>query len=286
MKFRHAAVALALLGSGSPAIADFKDALASRLSADPKYLVVNLPPRPDAWPGAIFTWNLRVPISHGDPNDPALKRGKPIAIEASEDFDLSAGAKVRFSTWFNLYGAAADVADAKLSFPDARVVDMDYGDLVKHVKASGDAVAAAKGGTIPLIVIKSFEGTPTVTLTKKVNASAEAWMKVKTEAEASARAAASSDNGVTYKGISPVVFAFETEQILFNAKDLSIGKITIEFASLPNSLFAYRQDASDRLVSVATGASLPDIQQNGILGGPASAIRDPAGILHGLGIHF
>jgi hypothetical protein len=277
MQTRCVVVIIAILGSGAPAFADFKDVLAQRLSANPDYLVVNMPPRPDAWPGAIFTSNMRIPILHGDPNDPALKRGQPIAIDARDTFDLSARASGGVSSWFNLSAAAGDVADVAMSFPDARVVDMDYGALVKHVQASNETVVAAKRGTIPVIVVKSYEATPAVTLTKKLNASAEAWTKLKTEAEVGAKAAASSENSITYKGVSPVIFAFETQQIVFNPKDLSNGKITIDFAALPNNLFAFRESYTDNILAATTGISVDAIQRHGIIGGPASVFRSPFG---------
>jgi hypothetical protein len=253
MYIRYAIAAIGLV-VGIPAHADIKDVLAQRLSADAQYLIVNLPPRPDAWPGAIFTSNLRVPITHGNFKDPALRRGALIAIDATETLNASTGAKGVLANWFNASADAGDIADVTMSFPDARVVDMDYSDLVKHVQASNEAIEAAKRGQIPIIIVKSYEATPLVTLSKKATASAEAWAKLKAiiavgaqkaNIAVGAQAGATSVNSVTYKGNEPFVFAFETQQITFNPNDLNAGKVTIQLAFVPSALFALREEASE-----------------------------------------
>src|SRR5262249_54871013 len=63
---------------------DFIKTLADRLQTKPEYLIFNLPPRPDAWPGAIFTNDFRLPIVRGRKDDPALARGEPIEIDVTD----------------------------------------------------------------------------------------------------------------------------------------------------------------------------------------------------------
>lgn len=274
MKRVYLAVGFLLLTT-SALRADFKDSLASRLSVDPTYLVVNLPPRPEAWPGAIFTWNLRIPIHRGNSKDPALRSGTPIAINATEAIDVSAGAKGGYASWLGLSASAADLADVTLSLPDVTVVDMEVGELIKRVKASDEAVKAAKRGQAPLIVIKSYAATPIITVKRKSGVSAEAWAKLNKEAQVALQAQMTSADSITYKGSEPIVFAFETQQVDFDLKDLAKDVITIRLASLPSNLFAVREEVTDRALASITGISVEDIKKHGITGGDASIFRNP-----------
>lgn len=269
------------------AYADFKDTLAAKLAANAVYLVVNIPPRPGAWPGAIFTYNLRLPIKYGDPNDPALKRGEPISIQAEGVFDASVKADAAYSFWSFWITAAAkagDAADVVMTFPDARIVDMKYDELVHHIETCPGALEAAKRGQIPLIVVKAYEGTPTVTITRKAGVSAEAWAKVpKAALEVGAESSVVSKDQVIYRAGAPTVFAFETSQVLFDLHDLATGKVTITLAelgkntitleelgkntitlaALPAQVFAMREQASDvasttsKYFTVAAGGLSP-----------------------------
>lgn len=248
-----AIVAIFLIVGGAPARADFKDLLAKRLSVDPDLIVVNLPPRPDAWPGAIFTWNMRIPIRHGDPHDPALRRGVPVTIDVTQALDTSAGASGGYAGWLGLSAAASDVANVSMSLPSATVVDMALEDLVKRVKASSEAAAAAKRGQAPVIVIKSYESVPRVTLTRKGNASGAAWARLRKELPADLHVQSVSEDSITYAGGQPVVFAFETEQVNFDLKDLEKGQINVTLADLPASLFAIRESAADQLLKAIGG---------------------------------
>jgi hypothetical protein len=243
MLFRMSVIVSASLFVASGARADFKDVVAERFSATPEYLIMNLPPRPGAWPGGVFTAKMRVPLVYGKADDPALHKGGVISIDAKDGYDLGAGAKGSGTKWFGLSAEASAAADVVMSFPDAQIVDMSYGDLLEHVEKSPETIAAAKRGEIPLLVIKAYVGTPTITVTKKDKASAAAWAKVTAEVQAQAHAKADSSNSVTYKAGDPIPFAFETSQINFEPTDLSKGKLTITLASLPSSLFAYREGA-------------------------------------------
>ena len=68
-----ALISVVALAIASAARAVVRDVVAHAFHTDTQqYLVMNLPPRPDSWPGTIFTENMRLPIKRGDPNDPAL----------------------------------------------------------------------------------------------------------------------------------------------------------------------------------------------------------------------
>ena len=101
--------------------------------------------------------------------------------------------------------SAGDAANVLLFFPDARVIDMDVEDLIKHVLASSYAIDDAKLGHIPLIVVKTYAGTPTITINRKAKVSADAWAKAKSDIKIGVKASADSDNMILYKGSEEVV---------------------------------------------------------------------------------
>lgn len=228
------------------AYADFKDILAAKLGGNREYLVANIPPRPGAWPGAIFTYNLHVPLKHGDPKDPALNKGDPTFIQAGGAFDASVKAGWALSLFFFTVDAkAGDAADVVMTIPDARIVDMESGELVHHIETCPPALEAAKRGQKPLIVVKAYEGTPTVTITRKAGVSAEAWAKVKAVSEVGGESSIVSIDQVTYRAGASMVFAFETAEVQVDPRDLAIGKTTIRLAALPAQVFAMREQALD-----------------------------------------
>ena len=268
---------IAFVLSSAAATADERQIIARTFHSDPQYVVMNLPPRPDTWPGAIFTANLRLPLVHGDPKDPALHKGPPIGITTKEGFDLAGSAQGGLSAFFGVSAKAGDAANVVLSFPDARIVDMDQSDLIKHVLSSSSAIDDARRGHIPILVIKAYTGTPTITITKKNNASADAWAKAKVDISVGVAASAESDNEVVYKGTQEIIFAFETSEVHFDPTDLNNGKYNIQLSSLPEETYAFRQDDNDQklanVIKATTGVSAADIEARGIAGGPSSVFR-------------
>jgi hypothetical protein len=81
---------------------------------------------------------------------------------------------------------------------------------------------------------------------------------------------------VSYAAGDPLVFAFEVDQISFDPGELSKGNIKVTLAPLPSSLFAIREQESDRALAAAesgisaiTGLSAHEIQQKWIFVDPA-----------------
>ena len=128
----------------TPANADFKDVVAARFSSRAENVIVNVPPRPGAWPGAVLTYNMRFPAKSGDPGDPALRRGDKTSIPAEDGFRLDAKSKASVWSFFRLSPAAGDSAEIVMSFTDAQAIDMNAQDLVRRVEAAEAAAAAAR----------------------------------------------------------------------------------------------------------------------------------------------
>jgi len=209
-----------IIPSGRAASADFIQVLAERLGTKPDFLVLNLPPRPAAWPGAIFTYDLRIPIVRGSGDDPALSRGNKINIEGTSMVELGGASAAGWGALFSIAAKAAEVAEVTMSFPETRIVDLDYSELLKRIQQSPQALAAAKRGRVPLIVVKAYEGTPTLTLAKKSGVSAEAWAARKIPlAQAQISANVEGQDRITYQTTDRIVFAFETMKADFDIVD-------------------------------------------------------------------
>jgi hypothetical protein len=264
----------------TPANADFKDVVAARFSSRAENVIVNVPPRPGAWPGAVLTYNMRFPAKSGDPGDPALRRGDKTSIPAEDGFRLDAKSKASVWSFFRLSPAAGDSAEIVMSFTDAQAIDMNAQDLVRRVEAAEAAAAAARRGQIPLVIRRAYVGTPIITISRKADASAEAWTKVKAGLEAAARsAAAPAGEVITYAAGEPFAFAFEADEISFDPGELAKGSIKVSFAPLPGQLFAIREQESDRALAAAesaisaiTGLSAHEIEQKWIFVDPAKPV--------------
>jgi hypothetical protein len=217
---------------------DFIKTLADRLQTKAEYLVFNLPPRPGAWPGAIFTSDFRMPIVRGRSDDPALARGEPIEVDVTDLIGYGAGAQGGFWSLFSVAAKAGDTATVKLTFPDLRVIDILYEEVTKRAQQSPVAQAAARRGSFPFVIVKSYEGTLTLTVVKKANASAEAMADIKKAAiQARLEASALSEDHAVYKTTTPIVFAFE----VMKAKMSPTNSGLIELAAAPASTFYTHQ---------------------------------------------
>jgi hypothetical protein len=251
--------------------ADFKDIVAGRFASKPENLIVNLPPRPGTWPGAIFTFNTRFPAQRGERNDPALHGGDKLTIQANDDFHQDASPKNSLWSFLGLPPQTAEGAEVVISFSDAQVVDMSPPDLLRHVETAPAAATAAKRGQIPLIVSRAYVGTPVITVSRKADTPPEMWAKLKESLQPGAQGSSSIQDNVSYVARDPLVFAFEVAQISFDPGELSKGNIKASLAPLPSSLFAVREQESDRALAAAesaisaiTGLSAHEVQQKWI----------------------
>ncbi len=291
MKPRRAPISLIVAASvvfASAAQADFKDVIAARFSSRADYIILNLPPRPGAWPGAILTYNMRFPAKAGDPNDPASRRGDKAAISAAEGFRLDTSSKASVWGSLKLPPSAGDSAEVVMSFADAQPMEMEPRDLARRIEGAEAASAAARRGQMPLVIRRAYVGTPMITISRKADASQEAWAKVKAGLDASVRAA--EGDAITYPAGEPFAFAFEADQISFDPGELAKGITKVTFAPLPAQLFAAREQESDRALAAAesaisaiTGLSAREIEQKWIFidaakgSVPAAAAPAPAG---------
>lgn len=193
---------------GIEAHADFKTELAKHFGAEPAHFILNLPPRPSSWPGTIYLPGARTPLVRGEPNDPDVAKG---AI-----FDLNGGIKAEVSgearagvlqSWIRGKAEASEQATALVAFREATIRDLTIRQIQQRLGRLAEAERRAKGISI---VFRSYEGIPTLYLTRKAGVSAEAWLKLKKGlAEAGAEASMASDDVMSIDSKEKLVFAYE-----------------------------------------------------------------------------
>jgi hypothetical protein len=227
---------------GSTAVrADDRDTVASLFHVDSKYLVMNLPPKPDRWPGAIFTNDLRFVIKYGTKSDPDLHRGDAVMASSNDSFNLGANV-AGGNSWIGISADAGDVGEVKVYFPDARVIEMSRDDLVKHIAQSPSAIADVKDGKTPIVIIRAFAGTPTIVVSKKATASVSAWDRFLSTFQIQGAIKGDKDNSVTYSGKDEFVFAFETAEVHYGS-GTGAGSDAIAIINLPEQLYKARENA-------------------------------------------
>lgn len=266
--------------------ADDKDIVARLFHTNPEYVVMNIPPRPNVWPGAVFSSNMRLPIVFGNEADPDIRRGSPIAIDVDSGFNIGGEVRGGMGSLFRASAGASDAVQVVMSFPDARISEMNLTSLRQKLANSKEVNDALKVGFLPIVVVRTYSGTPTITVSKKSGLSAEAFAKIKAEISAGGRAAASNDSEITYKAGENFVFAFETMQVSIDSNNKKDIENKIIFAKLPENLYSLREVAYASQVTqgiaVATGLSIKDVVRSG---GTISAI-EAASFREKLGINF
>ena len=207
---------LGTLSGHSAFAADLVSELASLLHTQPEWLVLNLPPRPGAWPGAIFSYDMRLPIVEGVGDDPKLRRGDPTSIAVNSHISLGANVNAGWLTLFKVAAQAEDKADVKMSFENLVVIDISESELERRANDSIPVKLAAKEGRIPQVIYKAYEAVPTLILTRHKDASAEVWAKVPAgKIDGSVAIGAETGEVIEYRTKKTIVFAYEVMQAGF-----------------------------------------------------------------------
>jgi len=243
------------------AVADELSIIAKSLNVDPNHLVLNMPPQYGIWPGAIYTSNLHIPIQYGDANDRDIHTGNRVNITSNEAFHADVAGGAPYGLMFGLSADAGDLADLSISFTNARILDMSMKDLKNHIQNNPEVIDSIKSGQIPVVVIRVFEGVPTVSLTRKAGASVGAFAKLKADVQAQVSAAASDAEGISYQGTDDMVFAYETVLIDADLDKLGQGIFEYKFTSLPSSIYAFRASQDDKKLANALNSAFPSLGQ-------------------------
>ena len=221
-----------------PAEAGLRETIAEKFNVAPSSFVLNLPPRPGCLPGSIFTDDLRVPLVRTRRDDPKLELGPVFQFSAEVSMDLGANAGANVSDWFGIAAKASAVSSAIIDFKNARIIELLGPELKRRVLADPDALAAAARKVSPFAVLRAFEGTVTVTLTKKDAASAEAWAKVKQAAlDAKVGASIGANDRLVISVAEPFVFGFEVVQLNYVTQHLGSKPDNVNLVPVPDDLF-------------------------------------------------
>jgi hypothetical protein len=152
---------------------DLRGALAKQWGEKPEDLYINLPPRPERYPGAVFTSTYGAVIAFTKETDVDLRRGKAVDFrhEAKEmgQVDGSLGAAV-----FGIVARRSADLDRSVEIPDLCSVEMDVLSIARRLRALGwDA-------NIPqdlFVVLRAYEGHLTYRIERRQSFSSEAWEK-------------------------------------------------------------------------------------------------------------
>ena len=218
--------------------AGLKETIADKFGVPPNAFVLNLPPRPGCLPGSIFTDDLRVPLSRTKLDDPKFEFGPTFQFSADIGSELGANAGAGVSDWFGVAAKASAVSNAVIEFKNARIIELLGPELKRRVLADPDALAAAARKIPPFAVLRAFQGTATLTLTKKDAASAEAWAKAKQAAvQANVGANASAEDKLVISVAEPFVFGFEVVQLNYVTQHLGSTVDDVNMVPIPEDLF-------------------------------------------------
>jgi hypothetical protein len=218
--------------------AGLKETIAEKFGVPPNAFVLNLPPRPGCLPGSIFTDDLRVPLSRTRLDDPKFEFGPTFQFSADIGSELGANAGGGVSDWFGVAAKASALSNAVIEFKNARIIELLGPELKRRVLADPDALAAAARRIPPFAVLRAFQGSATLTLTKKDAASAEAWAKVKQAAvQANVGANASAEDKLLISVSEPFVFGFEVVQLNYVTQHLGSTVDDVNMVPIPEDLF-------------------------------------------------
>jgi hypothetical protein len=229
---------VSIVASAGRAEAGLKETIAAKFNVPPNAFVLNLPPRPGCLPGSIFTDDLRVPLSRTKLDDPKLEFGPTFEFSADMGSELGANAGGSFADWFGVAAKASAVSDGVVEFKNARVVELLGPELKKRGLADPDALEAAARKVPPFAVIRAFQGTVKLTLTKKDAASADAWAKAKQAAlKANVGASASADDKLVILVNEPFIFGFEVVELNYFTEHLGSKVDDVNMVPIPADLF-------------------------------------------------
>lgn len=229
----------------SSAIADMSVDLAKSLNTDPDYLIINIPPRAQAVPSSVYRLRGWLPILIGDLADKDLKKGDETSIDASAAVNGAGSVGANLMRVIGLSGSADIAAETSVLLPDAHSIEMVQDRIIDKITSSQEVQHACQRGEQMVVITKSYEGTPTVTMLKKEGGSAEAFEKAKLNA-AQARADIKIDaaDRFAYSAKSPIIFAFEITSLYCEQKKAGQGKYDLKMARLTSSQLAFMQAES------------------------------------------
>jgi hypothetical protein len=213
-------------------------ALSRALNVREADLVLNLPPRPDCYPGAVFPPDMSIALVTANGSQPDLRRGSAFTIDSASLGDAAAAGGVE-AGWIGEALQNREGADIQIRIENGRVVEIPVPVLKKRLIESEEVRHVAERGYDPLVIIRAYEGVLRIVFTRRRGMSAAGW------AAFQLRARSATQDGVTMNvkgGLSddatleiatsePIVFAFETRSAKYITTHLGIEPNDVELVS-------------------------------------------------------
>jgi len=196
--------------------ADFREDLAVQLGTRASYLVLNLPPRPGAWPGTIYSEDMRFPLVITK-KDHSLAKGPEYSSTKRISLAAEGATTVSVLGLFDLDLSAATFATTELEIQHARTYEITVSQIRSRIDKRPKK--APKIAAEPTIVYRSYEGQLVLHVSRRSDASTDLWMRfLRKLASARLKAGVTERSDVvTIATDKPFVFAFEVEKIRYFA---------------------------------------------------------------------
>lgn len=208
-----ALASLAYLSQIPQAVADFRLDLARRLNiSDPRWLIINLPPRPSCHPGTVFSSDYRFNILPNTAKT-GFERGPEFSFISIIDVEGSAGGSISgLALPFQIAAEAKGFASASLEINRAHVLEIAAPGIRNVLKKLPKKLRNTSPP--PAMVQRAYEGYFLLTLARKTEADTTAMTRLYNKlVSAGVEAKFSEDRLITFASKEPVVFAFEVAQL-------------------------------------------------------------------------
>lgn len=207
-------------------------ALADQFGGDFDMIIANVPSRSGRYPGAVMAVSTKgsellvrkeerpdsVPETSGSINGARLTGGNTVWQLAGREF----GARL----------AGEGSASVMIELQDIRIFEREAGELAADLRGDGRVSRARATGQPVVVITKSYEAVPVITIRQSSAAKAEDWAKLKNDLT-KAKGEVSADNSVVFRSSEPQVVAYETQEVKFIAGNFSGGESKLELKRSP-----------------------------------------------------
>jgi hypothetical protein len=202
-------------------------ALAEQFGSPPKAVVPNIPSRGGRYPGAVLAVTpsgseLLVRGMYRPANLPQVSGSLTGALlsEANAVWQLTGRT---FGGTLQGHGSATVEVELK----DIRIFEEESGSIAERLRSDESVGRARASGQNVVVVTKSYEAVPIITVRQQSQSKAEDWAKLKDELT-KARGELTTDNAVIFRSTEPQVVAYEASDAKLIAGSFSAGDVKLE----------------------------------------------------------
>ena len=228
--------AVAVVGFGSlwlahtffkPKPQALQDAIVKQFGGKPGAVIPNVPSRVGRYPGAVLAVSPKgselLVRSAERPDALPAPSGSLKGVELASKSAALEFAGRAFGSKVEGSGDAA----VHLDLQDIRIFEQEAGKLAQALRSDESVGRARASGQTVVVVTKSYEAIPTVTVRQRSDAKSEDWARLKGELT-KAKGRVTADDAVEFKSSSAQVVAYETSEVGFLADNFSPGGVKVE----------------------------------------------------------